>query len=143
MYNLKDILQSKGNAVWSVAPETIVFEALQLMAEKNIGALVVIDGGKLVGIFSERDYARKVALKGITSREAKVGDLMEREVYCMKPDTPIEECMHLMTEKRVRHVPVMEKGELAGIVTIGDIGKQIISEQEFKIQQLEHYICSG
>ena len=137
---VSQLLKTKGNEIWSVAPQATVFEALQIMAEKEIGALLVLDNEKLVGIFSERDYARKLILKDRSSKEATVGEMMTRNVLYVEPETTIDECMALMTEKRVRHLPVMENGQLVGIVTIGDVVKKYISDQEFMIQQLEKYI---
>lgn len=137
---VRQILQSKGHTVWSVAPQTSVYEALQLMAEKDIGALLVLDGEKVAGIFSERDYARKVILRGKSSIDTPVREIMTDEVIYIHPGQTIEECMEIMTEKRVRHLPVFEDGELVGIVSIGDVVKAIISEQELIIEQLGNYI---
>ena len=137
---VKQILKTKGNEIWSIAPRATVYEALQMMSEKDVGALLVVDKGNLVGIFSERDYARKVILEGRFSKETTVGELMTREVLYIESQSTIEHCMALMTAKRVRHLPVLENERLIGIVTIGDVVKQIISDQEFTIQQLERYI---
>ncbi|MHC4144100.1 MAG: CBS domain-containing protein, partial [Planctomycetota bacterium] len=117
-----------------------VYEALQIMSEKDVGALLVVDKENLVGIFSERDYARKLILKKRSSKDTNVGELMTREVLYIEPQSTVEDCMALMTAKRVRHLPVLENERLIGIVTIGDVVKQIISDQEFTIQQLERYI---
>ncbi|MHC4170517.1 MAG: CBS domain-containing protein, partial [Planctomycetota bacterium] len=117
-----------------------VYEALQIMSEKDVGALLVVDKENLVGIFSERDYARKVILKERSSKDTTVGELMTREVLYIEPQSTVEDCMALMTAKRVRHLPVLENERLIGIVTIGDVVKQVISDQEFTIQQLERYI---
>ncbi len=137
---VEQILKTKGNEVWSIAPQATVYEALQIMSEKDVGALLVLDKGNLVGIFSERDYARKLILKGRFSKDTTVGELMTREVLYIESQSTIEDCMALMTAKRVRHLPVLENERLIGIVTIGDVVKQIISDQEFTIQQLERYI---
>ncbi len=143
MYTLKDILKTKGKDVWSVSSQASVLEALRIMTEKNIGAILVMDEGKLAGIFSERDYARETTRKKLSILDTPVADLMQRDVYCMKHDTPVEKCMELMTGQRIRHVPVMVNERLAGIVSIGDVVKLIITDQEFRIQQLEKYIVSG
>jgi CBS domain-containing protein len=140
METVRNILQAKGSEIWSIAPQTSVYEALQLMADKDIGALVVVDGGNVVGVFSERDYARKVVLLGRTSHEVAVAEIMTHPVLYVEPDQTIQDCMVLMTEKRVRHLPVMDHGQLAGIVTIGDVVKALISEQAFRIEQLENYV---
>ena len=143
MKTVRDILQSKQAAMWTVPPQATAYEALQLMAEKDIGAVVVVDKAKPVGIFSERDYARKVILKGKSSKETSVRELMSRPVLYVHPEQAVEECMALMTEKRVRHLPVMDARKLTGIVSIGDIVKAVIADQEFTIHQLENYITSG
>ncbi len=143
MKSVRQVLPSKSRAVWSVSPSQSVFEALQLMAEKDIGAVLVLEEGKVVGIFSERDYARKVILKGKSSKETAVGELMTRDVLYVRPEQSIEECMALMTDKHVRHLPVMENDKLLGIVTIGDIVKAVISEQQFTIRELENYITGS
>ncbi len=140
MTTVRKLLQKKGSDVWSTSPDTSVFSALQLMAEKNIGALVVLDGARPVGMFSERDYARKVVLKGKASREIPVGEVMTPDPHTVSPDQTLAECMTLMTEKRVRHLPVIEKGELIGIISIGDVVKEIIAEQSAVIDHLTGYI---
>ena len=140
MTYVEQLLKTKGNEIWSIAPQATVYEALQIMSEKDVGALLVVDKGNLVGIFSERDYARKLILKGRFSKDTTVGELMTREVLYIESQSTIEDCMALMTAKRVRHLPVLENERLIGIVTIGDVVKQIISDQEFTIQQLERYI---
>ncbi|MGW8180599.1 MAG: CBS domain-containing protein [bacterium] len=140
MKTVRDILYKKGLEIWSVAPTTPIFEALELMDKKNIGAVLVLDSGELVGVFSERDYARKVVLKGKSSKETPVGDAMTGPVTCVRPDQRIEECMALMTDKRVRHLPVIENNQLSAVISIGDVVEAIISEQEFIIDQLENYI---
>lgn len=140
---VRQLLQSKGSDIWVVSPETSVYEALQLMAEKNIGALMVVDAGKLVGIISERDYARKVVLQRKSSVSSLVKEIMTDTVYCVGPDYTLEQCMAVMTDKRVRHLPVLQDDKLVGIISIGDVVKAIISHQEFMIEQLENYIVSG
>ena len=143
MQIVSQLLQTKGSDVWSVAPQATAFRALQIMADKNVGALLVIDDDRLAGIFSERDYARKVILKGKSSKDTTVSALMTSEVYYTNPATTIEECMALMTAKRIRHLPVLENEKLIGIVTLGDVVKQIISNQKFTINELEKYITDG
>ncbi len=137
---VSQILKSKGNKIWSIAPQESAYKALQLMSEKDLGALVVIDKGKIVGVFTERDYARKVILKGKASKTTAVSELMTKKVLYVDPGTLVEDCMALMIEKRVRHLPVMEKKKLVGLVTVGDVVRQLIADQEFKIQELERYI---
>ena len=143
MATVRQLLRTKGNEIWSVAPQATVYEALQIMSEKDVGALLVLDEGNLVGIFSERDYARKLILKGRFSKDTTVTELMTHEVLYVEPQSTIEDCMALMTAKRIRHLPVLEKERLIGIVTIGDVVKQIISDQEFTIRQLGTYITGG
>lgn len=143
MDTVRDLLRAKPPTVWTVEPDTSVYEALQLMADKDIGAVLVLDAGMLVGIFSERDYARKVVLRGKTSRETTVGELMTRVLFYVTPQQTIEECVALMTEKHIRHLPVLEGQTLVGIVSIGDAGRAIISEQQTTIQHLERYITGG
>src|SRR5437867_3361218 len=120
MYTVRQLLEAKGGQVWSIAPEATVYEALQLMAEKNVGAVLVIQGGNLVGIFSERDYARKVILQARSSKTSRVGEVMTRDVLYIGPDDTIENCMALMTAKRTRHLPVLDNEQLVGIISIGD-----------------------
>jgi len=134
------LLNEKGKNIWSVQAGQSVFEALKILDSKNVGALLVLDDGKLVGIFSERDYTRKVVLLGKTSKDTLVKDVMTKEVCYVTPDEDIEECMALFTNKRIRHLPVMEADNLLGIISIGDIVNKIISEQRFAIGELEHYI---
>ncbi len=143
MIFVRDILKEKGNQIWWASPDTTVFDALKLMAEKNAGALVVLDGEKLVGIFSERDYARKVVLKGKVSKETAVKEIMTSEVTYIFLAQSVEECMALMTDKRIRHLPVLEGEKLVGVISIGDVVKAIISDKEFIINQLEKYITGG
>jgi CBS domain-containing protein len=138
---VNELLRNKGNQVYSIEPDATVYEALTLMAEKDVGALLVLDSaGQLVGVLSERDYARKVVLKGKTSRETPVREIMTEKVVWVRPDQSTEDCMALMTNKRIRHLPVLEEGRLVGVISIGDVVKGIISEQEFVIEQLENYI---
>lgn len=140
MAKVKDILALKGQSVWSVAPDSSVYDAMKLMAEKGIGALMVMQGEKLVGIISERDYARKVILQGRSSRTTQVKEIMTSHVLYAQPEQNIEECMAVMTDKRVRHLPVFDEGRLLGVISIGDLVKSIITEQKFMIEQLEKYI---
>ncbi len=140
MQTVNDILRMKGHAVWSLAPDDTVYDALTLMAQKDVGALLVLDRGQLVGILSERDYARKVILKGKSSRELPVAEIMTGKVYYVRPEHTVQDCMALMTNHHIRHLPVMEGGQVIGIVSIGDVVKCIISNQEFLIEQLENYI---
>jgi CBS domain-containing protein len=140
MKSVKDILRIKGSQVWSVHPDATLFEALQIMSERNVGALVVLEGENLVGVISERDYARKIILKGKTSRETRVREVMSENPICVDPDTEVEICMALMTDQRVRHLPVLDRGRLVGVISIGDVVKAVLSEKEFLIEQLEKYI---
>jgi CBS domain-containing protein len=137
------VLKSKGPEYWFVAPSTTVYEALEAMAEKNVGALLVVEGGKLLGIFSERDYARKVILKGKSSKSTVVRDLMTSPPICIGPEKSIHECMVLMTKNHIRHVPVVDHRGLLGVVSIGDVVNSIISDQEATIEELESYITVG
>ena len=143
MKTVNQLLQTKGHEVWSVTPEILVFDALRLMADKNVGALLVREGDKLVGIFSERDYARKVILKGKASKDTPVKEVMSLQVFYVRPAQTIEECMALMTDRRIRHLPVLENNNVVGVISIGDVVKAIISEQEFTIKQLETYITGS
>jgi CBS domain-containing protein len=140
MTAVRHILDQKGHQIWSVHPGDTVYDAIKMMADKDVGALLVLDGNKIVGIFTERDYARNVFLKGRASPQTLVGEIMVRDVVCVKPDKSIEEGMALMSAKRVRHLPVINDGELLGIVSIGDLVKSLISDREFVIEQLEHYV---
>ena len=141
---IKDILKEKPKDIFFISPEKTVYEALEIMAEKDIGALLVLDENKkVVGIFSERDYARKCILAGRHSEDTKVSELMTTKVYFVTPEEKVEDVMVLMTEKKIRHLPVMEGEKLVGIVSIGDIVKSIIEEQNFLIQNLERYIISS
>ena len=143
MTTIAQLLNTKGNQIWSVEPKATIFEALEIMSEKEIGALLVMEDGKLTGIFSERDYARKVILKGKSSKETPVGELMTKKVFYIDPQKTINDCMAMMTAKRIRHVPVIEDNQVVGIVTIGDVVNQIISEQEVTINHLENYITGS
>jgi CBS domain-containing protein len=142
MKRVKDILEVKGRSVWSIEPNASVYDAMKLMADKQVGALLVMEGSRLVGIISERDYARKVILQGRSSRTTQVHEIMTARVAYAEPEQNIEECMALMTEKRIRHLPVIEAGQVAGVISIGDLVKSIIAEQKFIIEQLERYITS-
>ncbi len=137
------LLHHKGAALWSIAPELTVFEAIKLMAEKNIGALLVLSGGKLVGVFTERDYTRKIALQGKKSKETQVREVLSSKIVSVTPQHTVEECMKLMTENRVRHLPVLENEKVTGIVSIGDLVNWTISAQDAAIAQMEQYIAGG
>jgi CBS domain-containing protein len=143
MKTVKDILRIKGHDVWSTTPDATVYQALQTMAEKNVGALVVLDADTVVGIMSERDYARKVILHGRSSKEIRVREIMTSDVYYVRPDQNIEDCMALMTDKRVRHLPALENDQLVGVISIGDVVKALIAEHESTIKHLEDYITGG
>lgn len=141
MTTVRQVLQSKGGQVWSISPKATVFQVLELMAEKDIGAVLVADeAGRPAGIFTERDYARKVVLKGRLSRDVTVGELMSPKVIVVTPDLTLEECMQLMTARKIRHLPVMENNQLAGMISIGDVVKHLLADSKFAIQQLEGYI---
>jgi len=137
---VKQILKVKGDQVWTVSPTATVYDALALMAQKEIGALVVVEGDQVVGILSERDYARKVVLEGKSSKDTPVSQIMTRRVIGVTAATTTQECMALMTKQRIRHLPVMEEGRLIGLISIGDVVKSIIEEQEYLIEHLENYI---
>ena len=143
MKTVQQILEIKGTQVWSIAPDSTVFAALKLMGEKEVGALAVLENGRLVGIISERDYARKVILKGRTSRDTFVCEIMSTAVICTQPEQTVEQCMQVMTEKRIRHLPVVEEEQLVGIISMGDLVKAVIAEQQFMIEQLESYITQS
>jgi CBS domain-containing protein len=143
MKTVGEILKSKGREIWSIPPGESVYKALEMMAEKNIGALLVTDKGNLVGIFSERDYARKVILKGRASRDTTVSELMTQSVFYLSPANTLEDCMALMSSKHIRHLPILDNGVLLGLVTLGDVVKRIISEQKFTISELEKYVTDG
>ena len=141
MSTVQQVLNSKGSVVWSITPQATVFAALELMAEKDISAVLVVDeAGRLVGIFTERDYARKVALKGRLSRSVTVGELMSPRVIVVPPEVTLESCMQIMTNRKIRHLPVMEGDRLLGMISIGDVVKYLLADSKFTIQQLERYI---
>ena len=140
MITVSQILQTKGDQVWTIEPQASVFDALKLMADKGIGALVVVEKEKVAGIFSERDYARKVILEGRSSKETPVRQIMTEHVITVEPATTLEVCMGLMTDRRIRHLPVMEDDHLVGVISIGDVVKAIISEQTYLIEHLSNYI---
>jgi CBS domain-containing protein len=142
MKTVKEILEAKSHKLLAISPQASVLDALKLMAERDVGALVVLDGDGLAGIFSERDYARKVILHGKSSKATPVSEIMTHKVVCVRPDQSVEECMALMTDKRIRHLPVLEDRKVIGVISIGDVVKEVISEQRFVIEQLEHYIHS-
>jgi CBS domain-containing protein len=139
----RTLLEHKGRDIWTISPEATVFEAIRCMAEKNIGALPVVESGRLVGILSERDYMSKVAIKGRSSKETAVRDIMVRDVVTVHPGQTVSECMSLVTERRVRHLPVVEDGALLGMVSIGDLVRWTIAKQRVTIEQLEKYIAGG
>jgi len=140
---VRDLLRKKGSGIFSVTPESTVFDALQQLAARNVGAVLVLDDRRLVGILSERDYARQVVLKGKTSKDTPVREIMTTHVVCVRPDQTIEECMALMTDKRFRHLPVQQGDELLGVLSIGDVVKALLDQQRYQIEQLESYIASG
>ena len=142
MKTVRQIVDAKPHKLLSIAPSATVYDALKMMADYDIGALVVLDGEHLAGIFSERDYARKVILHGKASKETLVSEIMTPRVVCIGPDQSVDQCMALMTDKRVRHLPVLERKRVVGVISIGDVVKEVISEQRFVIEQLEHYIHS-
>lgn len=140
MKTVAQLLKSKPSGVIAIGPDVQVLEALKVLADKDVGAVLVMDGSRLLGIVSERDYARKVALKGKSSSSTPVSEIMTREIVCVTPAQTNEECMALMTEKHARHLPVVDDGRVIGVLSIGDLVKDAISEQQFVINQLEHYI---
>ncbi|MBI5056428.1 MAG: CBS domain-containing protein [Nitrospirae bacterium] len=140
MLKVKDVLKTKGETLWTIHPNETAYRALEIMAEKDIGVLLVIERGQVAGILSERDYARKVVLKGKSSQETLVGDLMTKDVYSITTEKSIEECMALMTAAHCRHMPVYEGNNLAGLLTFGDIARAIMADQKLTITDLEHYI---
>lgn len=142
MGTVRQILETKGSQVWTITPDKTVFEALRIMGEKEIGALAVVTDGRVTGIISERDYARKVILKGKTSRDTLVLEIMTSPALVTQPQQTVQECMAVMTDHRIRHLPVVDNEKLVGIISLGDLVKSIIDEQQFKIAQLENYIGS-
>jgi len=140
---VRQLINRKGQTVWFTRPNATVFEALELMAEKEIGALLIFDDDQLVGIFSERDYARKIILKGKSSHDTRVNEIMTKQVVCVRLDQSMTDCMALMTDKHIRHLPVLDDEKIVGVISIGDVVKEIISEQEFIIEQMENYITGS
>jgi CBS domain-containing protein len=140
MFTVKHMLAEKGNQVWTISPEAKVIDALKFMADKSVGALVVVYKDQVVGMLSERDYARKVVLKGKSSLETPVKEIMTLQVFCVQPETTAEECMALMTQRRIRHLPVIDKTKLQGMISIGDVVKSLISAQKITIEHLQNYI---
>ena len=143
MKTVREMLLKKGNKIYSISPNQKIFEALQLMADKDVGALLVLDGESLVGIISERDYARKVALEGKSSKDCLVSDIMSTKVMYVENDSSTEECMALMINKKVRHLPVIDNGKLLGVISIGDVVNAVIDENKFTIDQLVRYITGS
>jgi CBS domain-containing protein len=140
METVRTVIKNKSDEIFSVTKNTSVYDALKLMAEKSIGAVLVVEGGSLVGILSERDYARKVVLRGKSSKDCIVGDIMTEKVITVESTTHIEECMELMNSKKIRHLPVVDEGKLVGVISIGDVLKAILTHKEFVINQLQDYI---
>src|SRR5210317_1396345 len=138
MKTVNEILNAKGHEVWSVHPQDTVLDSLKLMSEKGVGSLLVMDGDKLVGIVTERDYARKVILEGKSSKDTPVQDIMSAKVLCVAPERTVDQCMALMTDKRARHLPVVDHKRVVGVVSIGDLVKTLINEQQILIDQLQH-----
>lgn len=143
MKTVRKLLQAKGSTVWSIPPDASVFEAIRTMAEKHVGALVVMQEGKPVGILSERDYLTKVILKDRSSKSTQVREIMTSKLVCIRPESTIEECMAVMTERQIRHLPVLEKDTVVGMVSMRDVVREVISEKEFIINQLEKYITGA
>ncbi len=142
MKTVKNIIQNKSNSIYSVSPDTSVLDALQLMMDKNISALLIMEGPKLRGIFTERDYARKVILQGKSSKETKIRDVMTADLETIKLNSSIDLCMRIMTDRRIRHLPIVEGGKVAGMISIGDLVKFVIEDQKQTIEQLQNYINS-
>jgi CBS domain-containing protein len=143
MGKVSNILRTKSGVIFSVSPDTFVYNALELMFQKNVSGVVVLENDELVGIFTERDYARKVILQGKASRETLISEIMTGDLITVTPDTSIDDCMRLMTNRFIRHLPVLEDNKLIGIISIGDVVKYIIDEQKFIIENMEHYITGG
>jgi CBS domain-containing protein len=137
---VQQVLKEKGFYVWTVSPDTSLMDALKLMAEKNIGAVLVVDGTNVAGVFSERDFARYTARDGLCGLDTPVQELMTEVVYIVGPDNTVEDCMALMVEKRIRHLPVLEEGKIIGLISIGDVVHEVISQKEITIQSMENYI---
>ncbi|MCB1188799.1 MAG: CBS domain-containing protein [Leptospiraceae bacterium] len=142
MKTVGQLLQIKGSKIFSITPDSSVYKALEVMAEKDVGALLVVENEKLVGVFSERDYARKIILKGKSSKDTSVGEMMTKTVFYTQSDKTMEDCMAVMTNKKIRHLPVLENEKLIGIITIGDVVNQLLTEHKSKISLLEDYITS-
>ena len=140
MTTVQRLLEHKGHTVWSIPPDASVFEAVQLMADKRVGALMVVDRNELIGVISERDYAREIVLKDRVSRDTPVSAIMTRRVLYVRPEQTLDECMALMTERHLRHLPVLDNGRLIGVVSMRDVVKDLIAEKEFLIEQMENYI---
>ncbi len=140
MGKVRNILQSKNETICTVGPEITVYEAIEMMCEKNIAAILIIENGKLAGIFTERDYARKVVLKGKSSKLTQVGELMSRNLYSVTSESTVEDCMNMMNAKKIRHLPVVDDGKLVGVISVGDLIRFIIEEQRGIIEHLENYI---
>ncbi|MDQ2866932.1 MAG: CBS domain-containing protein [Verrucomicrobiota bacterium] len=143
MGTIDGILARKGSEIFSMPPDATVFEAIEMMAARNVGALLVVRDGELVGVISERDYTRKVFLRGKRSRETQVQEIMSTELTTVEPNKPVEDCLRMMTDRHIRHLPVMDSGKLVGILSIGDLVKHVISTQSATIKQLENYISGG
>ena len=143
MKTIKELLQKKGDMIWSVEPDMTVYDALKLMSDANIGAVLVMESGKIAGILSERDYARKIIIKGKTSKETLVREIMTEKVYYITPEVSVENAMAIMSDKHIRHLPVIENEKVMGVISIGDVVKTVISEQQYKIEQLEKYVMGG
>jgi CBS domain-containing protein len=142
MKSVRQLLSAKGNETHTIDPKKTVLDALRVLAEKNVGALIVVEGPRVIGILSERDYARKVILLGRVSKDALVADIMTREIVFVAPTDSVETCMALMTSRHIRHLPVIEDSRLVGVISIGDVVKSIIDEQQFRLEQLERYLMS-
>lgn len=140
MTSVRQLLDEKGHDVWSIHPGASVFEAIEEMAQRDIGSLVVLEDGKILGIFTERHYARKVFLKGKSSPKTPIREIMTSRAICARPEQTVEQCMAVMSENRVRHLPILDGDRLVGIVSIGDLVKSIIADQKFEIEQLTHYV---